>query len=237
MNNSGSCISCGNLYCAKKVALFESFSDSDLAKVLDLIERIQFQKGEVIFSEGQVFDRLYIVNTGSLKVFRNTKEGKEQILYVLSDGDFLGDLSLLKKETFKFSSVALVDTSLCTIQKDKFDLLMKNYPELYERVLEYAHDRISALEDLVRTLTTKDTDARLAALLIKLADSFGIRKKDGIEIQFPLTREEMASFIGLTRETISRKLSNFQTKGYIEIYENKLILIRDIEAIKNLTMI
>lgn len=235
MSCSGTCISCSHRYCAKKVSLFESFSDEDLERVLGLIQRMHFEKGEAIFSEGDVFDRLYIVNGGSFKVYRHTKDGKEQILYVLADGDFIGDLNLLKKDIFTFNAIALEDTHLCTIKKDDFDLLMKTHPELYTRVLEYAHDRITALETLVQTLTAKDVDTRLAALLLKLADSFGIRKPQGIEIQLPLTREEMASFIGLTRETISRRLSAFQAEGYIELYDNKLVLIKDLDAIQDLS--
>lgn len=235
MNPFGTCISCSHKYCAKKVTLFESFSDEDLEKVLKLIQRMHFDKGEPIFCEGDVFDRLYIVNGGSFKVYRDTKDGKEQILYVLGNGDFLGDLNLLKKEIFSFSAIALEDTHLCTIKKDDFDQLMKTHPELYTRVLEYAHDRITALETLIQTLTTKDVETRLASLLLKLTDSFGIQKPNGIEIQLPLTREEMASFIGLTRETVSRKLSLFQAEGYVELLDNKHILIKDLSAIEEIS--
>ncbi len=231
----GTCISCSHKYCAKKVSLFESFSDESLSKVLALIERLEFNKGDVIFNEGDTFDRLYIVNGGSFKIFRHNKEGKEQILYVLGDGEFIGDINLLKKDIFTFSAVALEKTYMCTIKKDDFDALMKQHPDMYHSVLESAYDRIVSLEQLVQTLTVKDVDTKLAALLVRMAESFGIRTKEGIEIQMNLTREEMASFVGLTRETISRKLSRFQTDGLIEIFENKTILIKDYDALVDLS--
>ncbi len=237
MAHNNSCMSCQHNYCAKKVSLFASFSDTDLSKVLQLIERQHFQKGQIIFSEGDICERLLIVNGGSFKVFRYSRDGKEKILYVLGDGDFLGDLNLLKKEVYKFNAMALEETHLCTIKKDAFDQLMKNHPELYSRVIEYAHDRITTLEDLVQTLTIKDVETRLAVLLLRLSESFGVQKSGGIEIQLTLTREEMASFVGLTRETVSRKLSNLQSEGLIELYENHIILIKDIEAIKERSML
>lgn len=229
---NGTCTTCKHKYCARKVSLFESFSEEDLGKVVALIERRHFEKGDIIFSEGDVFDRLYIVNGGSMKVFRDNKEGKEQIIYILSEGDFIGDLSLLKKSVFQFSAVALETTDLCTIKKDDFDFLIKNSEMVNTKVLEYAHDRIESLETLVKTLTTKDVETRIAGMLIMMAERFGIRRQRGIEIQLTLTREEMANFLGLTRETVSRKLSAFQSEGLLELLENKTILIKDYEALE-----
>lgn len=231
----GTCISCSHRYCAKKVSLFESLSDQELEQVLALIERLHFEKGETIFSEDDVCDRLYIVNGGSFKVYRHTKEGKEQILYILGDGDFIGDLNLFKKGIFTFSALALEETHLCTIKKDAFDSLLRAHPELYDKMLAYAHDRIVGLEALVQTLTVKDVDTRLATLLLKLADSFGIQKPYGVEIQLNLTREEMANFIGLTRETVSRRLSAMQSEGIIELIDNRQMLIKDMGALEDLS--
>lgn len=229
---STACLTCQHQYCAKKVSLFATFSESELSEVLCLIERKQYHKGDVIFTEGDVCDRLLIINRGSFKVFSTSKEGKEQILYVLGDGEFLGDLNLLKKDTYSFSALALEETHLCTIKKDDFDQLIKNHPSLFARVLEYAHYRITTLESLIQTLTAKDVETRLASLLIRLAESFGIKSADGVEIQLPLTREEMASFVGLTRETVSRKLSAFQMEGLIELSNNRVIRIVDMAGIR-----
>lgn len=232
MKENGSCLICKHRYCAKKVALFSGFADADLAKVLALIQRRSYDKGDVIFREGDLCDRLLIVNGGSMKVFQVSKEGKEQILYILSEGDFIGDLNLLKKDVYRLNATALEETHLCTISKDDFDTLLASYPALYLQVMAYAHDRIKDLENLVQTLTTKDVESRLAVLLNRLALSFGVEKEKGIEIQLSLTREEMANFVGLTRETVSRKLSGMQADGLIELNDNHMILIKDMRAIK-----
>lgn len=237
MSFSNQCMTCKHHSCAKKVTLFESFSDQDLENVLSLIERMHFHKGETIFSEGDIFDRLYIVNSGSFKVYRQSKDGKEQVLYVIGDGDFIGDINLLKKDIFKFSAIALEETHLCTIKKDDFDILMRGHPNMVEKVLEYAHDRIASLEELMQTLTSNDVESRVATLLLKLAESFGIQKPTGVEVQLSLTREEMASFIGLTRETLSRKLSQLQAENYIELLDNKRILIKNMDAIQALSAV
>ncbi|KZL92726.1 Crp/Fnr family transcriptional regulator [Clostridium magnum] len=237
MNSCADYCSCNHKYCAKKVSLFTSLSDKDLNKVVNLVTKKSFEKGDIIFSEGEIFDKLFIINNGSIKVYKYTKDGKEQILYILKEGDFLGDLNLLKKDVFKFNAAALESTNMCIIHKDDFDILIKSNPEISIKVLEYAHDRIASLENLVQTLTTKDVEVRLASLLLNLSKTFGFKTDKGIEITLTLTREDMANFIGVTRETISRKLSYFQSQNIVELFENRIILIKDIAILKELSQI
>ncbi|SDO78571.1 Crp/Fnr family transcriptional regulator [Clostridium gasigenes] len=237
MNLCNNCCPCNHKYCAKRISLFASLPDNDLNKVINLITKKSFEKGDIIFSERELFDKLFIINNGSIKIYTYTKDGKEQILYILKEGEFLGDLNLLKNDIFKFNATALESTNMCIIHKDDFDILIKTNPEISIKILEYAHDRIASLENLVQTLTTKDVDVRLASLLINLSSTFGIKTDIGIEITLPLTREDMANFIGVTRETVSRKLSYFQSQNIIEIFENKIILIKDITILKELVPI
>lgn len=228
---------CSHQYCAKKVSIFSSLSDDELLQITNLVAQKHFSKGDLIFSEGQSFDKLYIINSGSMKVFKYTKDGKEQILYILNEGEFLGDLSLLKKGVLPFSAIALEDIALCTIHKNDFDHIIKTNPSISLKVLEYAHDRIFELENLIQTVTTKDMETRLASLLLNLSKSFGEPSKTNpqeVYIHLTTSREDMANFIGVTRETISRKLSSFQSQGIIEIIGNRAIRIKSLDTLKEL---
>ena len=234
---SNGCSACSHQYCAKRVSIFASLSDEELSQITSLVEQKQFNKGDLIFSEGQPFDKLYIINTGSMKVFKYNKEGKEQILYLLNEGEFLGDLNLLKKGVLSFNAIALEDITLCTIHKNDFDYIIKTHPSISLKVLEYAHDRIFELENLIQTVTTKDIETRLASLLINLSKTFGDPdEKDSNQLYIHLTmsREDMANFIGVTRETISRKLSYFQSENIIEIIGNRAIRILSLDTLKEL---
>lgn len=231
------CPSCSHQYCAKKVSIFAALSDEELMQITALVEQRHFLKGDIIFSEGQPFDKLYIINEGSMKVFKYNKDGKEQILYILSEGEFLGDLSLLKRGVLPFSAIALEDITLCTIHKNNFDDIVRNTPSISLKVLEYAHDRIFELENLIQTVTTKDIDIRLASLLLNLSKTFGEPDKNNpneVYIQLTMSREDMANFIGVTRETISRKLSHFQSENLIEVIGNRAIRILSLDILKDL---
>lgn len=237
--SSCNCHSCGcssgtGQFCASKVPIFSMLAHEQLAMITRLITRRRFKKGQVIFFEGDVSDKFYIINYGKIKTFKHTREGKEQILYILGEGDFIGDLSLLKKSAFKYNAEALEDVGVCTLAKDDFDRILKESPEISLRILESIHDRLIDLENLVQTLSTKDVEARIAGLLINFSKNFGTQKDGKIILDMALTREEMANFIGVTRETMSRKLSSMQDEGIIELIGNKRIIINNISDLEEL---
>jgi CRP-like cAMP-binding protein len=224
--------SCSGDYCARKVNIFSELSEQLLSEVVSNIDRKHYSKGDTIFEVGQISDRLYIVNSGRIKIYTYTRDGKEQILYILNEGDFVGELSLLKKTSFEFNAAALEDTSLCTVSKQHFDSIIKNNPEITLKILESLHDRLIKLETLVQSLNTKDIEPRIATMLLSFLKESGKNEVNGVKLELPLNREEMGNFIGTTRETISRKLAVMQDEGILEFEGNKKIIIRDIEALK-----
>lgn len=176
---------------------------------------------------GDDFDSLYIVNHGNLKASTYNEDGKEQILYILSDGDSLGELSLLKKISSPYDLVALTECLICMIPKYRFDEFIKENPDIVFAILESAHEKITSLEKLVGAIASNDADLRLRFLIHRLIKQSGSITSRGILINLQLTREDMANFVGVTRETISRKLSYLSGEGILEILASKQLLIVD----------
>lgn len=229
-----SCEQCTGKYCAKKAPIFSVLDNEQLSDVMSMILRRKYKKGQVIFFEGDVSDKFYIINSGKIKIFKYTKEGKEQILYILSEGDFIGYRSLLKKGKIDFNAEALEDVSVCILTKDDFDNIVKKTPDISLKILESLHDRLVSLENLVQTLSTKDIEVRIASILRGFARDFGTEEPEGIVINLPLSREEMANYIGVTRETMSRKLTAMEEEGVIDLIGNKKIIIKSITALEEM---
>lgn len=228
------CKKCNGIYCTVRIPIFSGLREEQLKEISSLIVRRKYKKGQVIFFEGDVLNKLYIIHRGKVKIYKYTKEGKEQILYILSEGEFIGDMHLLKSEKSEFNAEALEDVMICTFTKEDFENIIKNNPAITMNVLEKMHDRILSLENLVKTLSTKDVESRLASMLIGFGENFGVETKEGVEISIPLNREDMANFIGITRETISRKLTALADDGAIELIGNKKIIIKDMKSLKEL---
>lgn len=106
-------------------------------------------------------------------------------------------------------------------------------PEISIKVLETVGERLSKVENLVQNLATNDVDSRMAYLVIDLIEKYGEKVGDNISINLPLSREDMANFIGVTRETISRKLKKIEDESLIKIIGTKNIIILDEEGLRN----
>lgn len=223
------CASCGHSLCAKKVSLFEGLSEIELHSVIDLIERKHYKKGDIILHAGDAFDRLFIVNKGTLKACAYGEDGKEQILYLLNDGDFIGELALLRSEIATYDLVCIKESFLCTIPKSKFEIYLKQNPEILFSIMTSAHEKIASLEKLVSAIASNDADIRLKFLLKQLIDRAKPTKNNALIITLNITREDMANFVGVTRETISRKLSQLASEDILELVDNKHIRIKDLD--------
>lgn len=169
-----------------------------------------------------------------MKIYKYLSDGREQILYIYSAGDFVGAFNLLKEDEYKYNAEALEDTIVSTLSKETFDEIAIKNPRITLKLLEKAYERIRWAEDLVDRLSSGTADAKVAGLLLDLIESFGTMTKDGVVLNLSINREEMGSYAGISRETMSRKLGLFKELGYIDFIGNKKILIFDKEKLKEM---
>lgn len=219
--------------CPKKVPIFGGLSNEEIQKVAKMTRHLQFNKGEILLHEGEKSDTLFIINKGRVKVSKYTVNGKEQILYILSNGEFFGELHLFHSdEETNFSVIALEDTHVCMLTKSDIDRIMWANPEISLKLLQAVTKRLAHTENLAQNLATKDPEVRIAHMILEFSRKFGKKKKEGVLIELPVTREEAASYVGVTRETISRKFSKFEDLGLITLFGNKQLLVRNQSALE-----
>ena len=230
MNNC--CGNCKRGLCTKEISIFSSLDSSELIEIIEKMNHKRVNKNDVVFLEGEKAKTLYFLNVGKIKIYKYTKDGKEQILHILSEGDFFGELNLLKESKYRFNAKAIEESKICTLSKENFKEILLYKPEIAIKILEIMGERLSALENLAQNLATNDIDARIAFLLKNLCDKYGEISNNDIIINLPLTREDTANYVGVTRETISRKLKKFEEEGIIKIVGTKKIIIIDNEKLE-----
>ena len=226
------CGSCQHKLCAGRVSLFTSLDNEQLLQVMKLIIHKEYKKGEILLFEGEIRNDLVIVNKGQVKAFRNTVDGKEQILYIFSEGDFFGEKNLLRDQASNYGVEALEETHICIIHKDDFQKLVKEYPDIGLKVMEVLCERLDRLENTIETMGTRTVGARVSSVLLEFADKYGKSSPQGTIIDLPLSREGIANYIGLTRETVSRKMSSMQDEGLIEMIGNNKVLLLNRPALE-----
>lgn len=226
------CVRCFHKLCMHKVPIFSSLAQEDLEKIAVLIRHVEYKKGEYIFSERDKVDSIIIINEGSAKAFKVTPEGREQILYIFSEGDFLGEQYLLSNHTAAYTVEALESVKLCMLTKAQFQKLLHDYPDIAVKIIEELGARMSRLENAMQSMGVRSVDTRIASLILDFSIKYGSVVPEGIMIRLPLSREGMANYIGIARETVSRKLSQMETEGIIRSVSNKIILVVDNNALK-----
>ncbi|MCC5912403.1 MAG: Crp/Fnr family transcriptional regulator [Clostridiaceae bacterium] len=227
------CERCKTKLCASKVSIFSNLNNEELLDIIKMTGHRNYLKGETIFLEEVEAKTLYLVNEGRIKIYKFTKDGKEQILHILSEGDFFGELNLLKTGEYSFNAEAITPTKLCTLTKEKMKELILSKPEIGIKILEVVGERLSRVETLAQSLASNDVESRIAYLLLDLKEKYGREVAEGIEINLTLTREEMSNYIGVARETISRKLKKFEEEGVIKLAGIKKIIIVDEEKLED----
>ncbi len=226
------CESCQHKLCARRVPVFSGLNPEEIKQVAGLIKRRSYEKGELILTEGSCPENLVFINSGQVKVFKYTAEGKEQILYIFSEGDFFGEKNLLKNREAGFNVEALEPTNVCMIHKQDFRELLRNYPEIGIKIVEELSDRLDRLENAVQSMGTKNVESRIHSVLLDFAAKYGRQHEGSLLVDLPLSREGIANYIGTARETVSRKLGLLQEEGVIEMIGNKKIRILDLEKLK-----
>ncbi|MDP2813362.1 MAG: Crp/Fnr family transcriptional regulator [Erysipelotrichaceae bacterium] len=211
--------------CMRRVPLFAPLSAQEISEVQRLIVQREYKKGEFIIHPLKVMQCLFIINKGKVKVIRPNKDGKEQILYVLTVGEFFGEQALFSRLSEDIMVEALEDSGICTISKAQFQALLQQMPQIAIKMIEVMSHRLTKMEELVESLGINSVDKRVFNLIEEYSIKFGRKTHEGILIQLPLSREEMANHLGITRETISRKLAKYQDEGKIKLIGHKQILL------------
>lgn len=213
--------------------LLNDIDDADVDDVLNEVILSNIKAGDYIFKTGDSPEFMYLIYEGEMKIYFNTIDGEEQIFYIYRDGDFVGGLNLLEEEPYSYMGKALTDCKVIAIPKYIFNKYFYDSPVVLRSVLNKSFERIRWAEDLVQRLSTSNASMKTAGLLLKLKNRIGVETKEGIRLELSLNREELGNYSGLRRETITRKLGEFKELGYIELDGNKVIIIKDPEALES----
>lgn len=217
----------------KEIPLLKNISSENMEKVLRDIRILEVKRDDSIFRTGDLADYMYLILKGQVKIFHNTIDGREQILYVYKDKDFIGGLNLLEQESYLYNGQALTESKILAIARESFDEYILKDSEALKILLKKSFERIRWAEDLIQRLSTSNASMKTAGLLLRLKNSIGVETEEGIRLELSLNREELGNYSGLTRETITRKLGEFKELGYIDLIGNKIILIKDLEALED----
>ena len=199
----------------KNTQLFEDLSDAELEQVSKITPYRHFEAGEAIYRMEDPADALYFVRDGMVKVSMYFPNGKEMILGLLGQYDIFGELLLLPSERRPNQAEAVTDTTLIVMPEDDFQTLLQKHPRIAMKFIQVMSTRLWQAQQWQAEVGAFDAPARLANLLLRLANDFGQPSDRGVVVDLGLTQNDYAKMIGATRETVSHCLAQLLEFGAV----------------------
>lgn len=209
------------------------FSKNSLEKITELMTHVRVAAGTPIFLEGEKADKIYYILAGSVRLTKSSEDGKCYDLFYYQQGDMLGEYSFSVQTQFGFTAVAQQETKLGVISKLELELLLWQDHDLALEMLKWLADMHTCTQFKMRDILLYGKDGALASTLIRMANSYGREESSTITMTKKFTHTEIANFIGATRETVNRLLSQFR-KQEILTTENGYLVILDLPRLKDI---
>jgi CRP/FNR family cyclic AMP-dependent transcriptional regulator len=208
-----------------KVPIFSVLSESELNFLAQRAVPRRYAAGELVFSEGEPCAGLYVVESGSVRIFKSSAGGREQVLSIDGPGSSIAELPVFDGGNYPASVVAVQDSALLFVSKQDFQALCLAHPQVALKVLKVVGTRLRRLVGIIEELSFTTVRSRLASFLLRLARREGKPAHGGIEVILPASNQELAAQIGTVRELVSRNLSRFQSEGLIHMDGRSVIIV------------
>ena len=210
----------------QKVALFQSVEPEELSRIASLLSPRDVPKDAHVVTQDEPGDALFIIAKGRMKVVLYGDNGREVILTLLKTGDFFGEMALLDDLPRSANVIALADSRVLVLKRDGFAEHIRKSPTTALNVMAELSRRLRRADEIIGNLATLDVYGRVAHIMIDLAKKDGEEVEGGILIRERPTQQDIASMIGTSRETVSRVLSEFQRRGFVEMRGREILLSR-----------
>jgi CRP-like cAMP-binding protein len=205
--------------------LKRSFEENDKSILL------KARKGLPLFAEGSPVGGLYLVKSGKIKLSTLNENGKEIIIELVLPGHFLGQRCFFTKRLNSMTASPIEDSELILLEKNYVIEMLQKKPHLYESFTQLLGKDLENADRRAEMLLTKNVGERLAEFLISFVHTF---KKEGDDLvsEFHLSREEVASIVGTSPETVTRYFTAFKREGFLH-EANRQIWIKELNKFKN----
>ncbi|MEV4136114.1 Crp/Fnr family transcriptional regulator [Dactylosporangium sp. NPDC049742] len=206
--------------------LFRSVDPDSAAALAQEFERVDADRGTVLFTEGDPGDRLFIVLSGKVKLSRRSRDGREGLMALLGPTDHFGDFELLDGGPRVAAATVVSDARLAVLPKTVLDRWIAHHPHVAEQLLRVIARGIRGHRAAVDDRLFSDVPGRVAGRLVQLAQRFGVAEDGATRVVHDLTQTELAQFVGASRESVNKVLAEYAARGWVRL-EHKCVVILD----------
>jgi len=211
----------------KTIPLFSALDPAELNSLAACAGRRSYSPGDLLFSEGEPCAGLFLVIAGSVRIFKTSPNGREQVLSVDGPGGSIAELPVFDGGRYPASAAAAKPSDLLFISRQDFRAICLEHPEVALKVLQVVGARLRRLVGIIEELSFTTVRHRLISWILRQARTNGRRDDHGLTFTLQTTHQELASQIGTVRELVSRNIARLQAEGFIEISGRELTIVQE----------
>lgn len=202
----------------RRIPVFQDLDESALAEVLNRSETRQVKKDGYFFLQGDPADHLYVLTEGRVRLCQITPEGQQVIIKLATPGEMIGGLAVVgeKDDVYPVCCMAAEDSIALVWDSRTLSDLLQQYPKMAINATRWMARHVKESQQLFTQMATQRVERRVARTLLRLVAQMGHKEADGVRLDFPITRQDLAEMSGTTVFTVSRILSQWERQGLIE---------------------
>jgi len=217
----------------KNVPLFQDLSDEELHAIAPLFQANKWNRGQLLFIEGDPGDELFVIQAGVVKIYRFVDD-KEIILALFGPGDFFGEMALVQPALNRSATAETLESCLIyTMKRSVFYDFMERHPRFCIKMLEVTMQRLRNANDQIYNLTFLDVRSRIIRTILRLAEERGVKQGRGLLVDIRMTHQQLANFAGTARESVSKVMQDLSEEGLVTVVKKKMFL-PDYEKLRSL---
>lgn len=213
-------------------SLCSELGDTAMSALASIAMDARYDKGAVIFEQNDQFEKTFVVTSGFVRLSRLLANGKRQITGFIGPGDILGGLR--QQSASHCTAEAISDVCACGFKRSDFLRVLHHHPDLCIRLLFAATDEIEAQYEQVTLLGRKMAGQRLAAFLLTMQQRWRRDGHTGSSLPLPMGRLDIADYLGLTVESVSRAFHEIKARGYISLPKPSVVELRNLPGLYQL---
>lgn len=214
----------------RQAGIFAALSQDELASLGRTVRRRRYATNQLLFSEGDPCEGLFIVAAGRVRVFKLSAGGREHVLTMEGPGSSIAELPVFDGGDYPASAAAAEESEVLLLSRKQFRAFCTDHPEVMWKVLEVVGGRLRRLVGIIEELSFTTVRQRLIGLLLKNAKAEGTTTERGTAFLMEGNHQQVAAEIGTVRELVSRNLARLQAQGYVEINGREVTIV-DMEGL------
>ncbi len=203
---------------------FQGLPGEDLDRILRSARSTRYAKDGAVFEQEAEATHFYLLLSGHIRVVRTSPEGHQVIARYINEGELFGIAVAMGRTTFPASAVAAVDCVVLSWPNSEWPELQARYPSFGASTYQTIGKRLQETQSRVMEMSTEQVEQRVAHALLRLVRQSGRKTADGIEIDFPISRQDIAEMTGTTLHTVSRLLSAWESSGMVRSGRQKVVV-------------